>query len=95
MASAPSPFGQLFRNTDTGELAIVQWPNLPLAIFLIATVVRVAAHPHGGARTALSVVGAVSLAWWSVDEIARGDSVFRRVLGAVVLVGLLLSRLMR
>ncbi|MDQ1565146.1 MAG: hypothetical protein QOF96_26, partial [Actinomycetota bacterium] len=30
---------------------------------------------------------------WSVDEIARGDSPFRRVLGAVVLVGLVLSLL--
>jgi hypothetical protein len=94
-ASAPTAFGRFFRNSTTGEWAIVQFPNLPLAIFLVATLVRMAVHPHGGAGTALSVVGGVSLAWWSVDEIARGDSPFRRVLGAVVLVGMVLSLLMR
>jgi hypothetical protein len=92
-ASTPSAAGRLFRNSATGEWAIVQFPNLPLAIFLVATLVRLAFHPHGGAGTALSVVGGVSLGWWSVDEIARGESPFRRVLGAVVLVGLVLSLL--
>jgi hypothetical protein len=91
--SPPSAVGRLFRNSDTGQWAIVQFPNLPLAIFLVATLVRLAVHPHGGAGTALSVVGGLGLAWWSVDEIARGDSPFRRVLGAVVLVGLVLSLL--
>jgi hypothetical protein len=94
-ASSSSAFGQFFRNSDTGEWAIVQFPNVPLAIFLVATLVRDVFHPQGAAGTALSVVGAISLIWWSVDEIARGDSPFRRVLGAVVLVGSLLGLLMR
>lgn len=93
-ARAPSALERLFRNPDTGELAIVQFPNLPLSIFLIATAVRLAAHPRGGAGTAFSIVGAGSLAWWSVDEIVRGDSWFRRGLGAVVLVALVLSLVM-
>jgi hypothetical protein len=92
-ASPPSAVGRIFRNSDTGQWAIVQFPNLPLAIFLVATLVRLAVHPHGGTGTALSVVGGLGLAWWSVDEIARGDSPFRRVLGAVILVGLALSLL--
>jgi hypothetical protein len=95
MASPPSGFGRFFRNADTGELAIVQFPNVPLAIFLVATLLRLAFHPHGPGGTALSVVGTASLGWWSVDEIARGDSPFRRVLGGVVLVGMALSLLMR
>jgi hypothetical protein len=93
--SAPSAFGRFFRNCKTGELAIVQFPNLPLAIFLVASLVRLAFHPHGAGGTALSVIGGVSLGWWSLDEIVRGDSPFRRVLGGVVLVGLLLGLLMR
>jgi len=94
-APSPSPVERFFKNGDTGKWAVVQFPNLPLAIFLIATLVRVVAHPRSGAGTALSVVGAVSLSWWSVDEIARGDSPFRRVLGAVVLAGVLLDLLIR
>jgi hypothetical protein len=93
MGCAPTAFGRFFRNSGTGKLAIVQLPNIPLAIFIVATLVRSAFHPHGAGGTALSVIGAVSLAWWSVDEIARGDSPFRRILGAAVLVGLVLSLL--
>jgi hypothetical protein len=88
-------FGRFFRNADTGQWAIVQLPNVPLAIFLVATIVRRVVHPHGAGGTAVTVVGAVSLAWWAVDEIARGDSPFRRVLGAVVLLSLSLNLLMR
>jgi hypothetical protein len=45
--------------------------------------------------TGVSIVAGVSLAVWAVLEIARGDSPFRRVLGAVVLAGALLGYLMR
>jgi hypothetical protein len=37
----------------------------------------------------------VSIVWWAVDEIVRGDSAFRRVLGGVVLVGSVLGLVMR
>ncbi len=76
---------RFFRNPETDELVIAQWPNLPLGIFLAATAVRLAFRPDGDAGTAVSVVGGVSLTWWAVDEILRGDSPFRRVLGAGVL----------
>jgi hypothetical protein len=94
-APAPSAFGRFFRNPETGELKIAQIPNIPLAIFVVVTAVRLAFKPHGTGGTALSVVGALALVWWSVDEILRGDSPFRRVLGGVVLVGFSLSLLMR
>jgi hypothetical protein len=86
---------RFFRNSETGQWAIVQIPNLPLAIFLVATLVRRAFHPHGAGGIALSVVGGVGLAWWSVDEIVRGDSPFRRLLGGVVLFTSSLRLLMR
>ncbi len=77
-----------FRNPDTGEVVIAQRPNLPLAIFLVATGVRIALHPHGAAGSITSAVGTVSLTWWAADEVLRGDSPFRRVLGGVVLAGI-------
>lgn len=90
-----SPIDRFFRNPETGRLTIVQAPNLPLAIFLVATAVRLVLHPEGTVGTAVSIVGTASLVWWSVDEIARGDSPFRRVLGAVVLAATLAGLLLR
>jgi hypothetical protein len=74
-----------FTDPDTGKLVVAQWPNPSLAIYLVATAVRSLAHPEGTAGTALTVVGTTAILWWSVLEIARGDSPFRRVLGAAVL----------
>jgi hypothetical protein len=75
----------LFRSPDTGKLVIAQTPNLPLGLFLVATVVRRLADPDGAAATAAAVVAGVALVWWAVDEVLRGDSRFRRLLGVVVL----------
>ena len=94
-APPASALERFFRNPRTGRWAVVQFPNLPLALFLVATAVRLAAHPRGGGGTVLSVVAGVSLAWWSVDEVVRGDSPFRRLLGAVVLIGSAAGLLLR
>ena len=77
---------RFFTDRDSGELAIAQRPNAPLAVFLGVTLVRVLLHPDGGAGAAITVIGAVALVVWAALEIALGDSPFRRVLGAVVLI---------
>lgn len=88
--STPRPEGsavaRFFTNPDTGKLAIVQWPNLPLAVFLAATSVRILTRPEGAAETAAAIVGGAAILVWAMLEIARGDSPSRRVLGSVVLV---------
>lgn len=76
---------RFFRNPDTGRIVIAQWPNLPLWIYLGAVVVRTMFSPEGRVDTVVSAVGAVGLAWWAIDEVLRGESPFRRVLGGVVL----------
>ena len=91
----PASLGGFFRSRETGKLAIVQLPNLPLALYLVATVVRLALDPSGTFGGAVKVIAAASLVWWSVDEIVRGDSPFRRVLGGVVFGALVLSLLTR
>lgn len=78
------------RSPQTGKVVIAQAPNLPLWIFLAATAVRLALRPDGAVGDVVSVVGGVSLAWWSTDEVLRGESPCRRVLGAVVLTSLAL-----
>ena len=86
---------RFFENPETGRVVIAQPPNLPLAIFIAATAVRLIVRPEGDLGTATSVIGTGALAWWAADEILRGDSPFRRVLGAVVLVATVIGALTR
>lgn len=86
---------RLFRNDETGRVVIVQAPNLPLWIYLVATAVRMALHPTGAVGKAVTLISTAALVWWSVVEIGWGSSLFRRLLGAVVLVGVAVSWAMR
>jgi hypothetical protein len=75
----------LFRNRRTGRMTIVQVPNVPLALFAIAWLVRRFAHPSGALDTALAVVATVALVVWAGGEILRGVNPWRRLLGGAVL----------
>ena len=75
----------LFRDRRTGEVVIAQWPNLPLIVFLAASVAKRFLDPAGGFGTVLTVVVLGSLLWWAGDEVLRGVNPFRRILGAVVI----------
>ncbi|MCU1373151.1 MAG: conserved rane protein of unknown function [Actinomycetia bacterium] len=77
-------FDWLCRDRTTGRVVVMQVPNLPLAVFLVATAVRVIAHPHGAIGTVFSVLGTVGLVWWAGDEVLRGVNPPRRSLGGVV-----------
>ena len=71
----------LFRNRETGRITVAQFPNVALWIFLLAVVMGWFVR-HGPASTALDLVGLAALAWWSLDEVARGVNPWRRILGA-------------
>jgi hypothetical protein len=70
-------------------------PNLPLVVFFVAAFVRRVFQPHGAVGVVVSVVAGVSLAGWSIDEIVRGDSPFRRLLGGFVLVAMVVGLVVR
>lgn len=88
-----SALGRFVRNPETGEVVIAQPPNLPLWVWLAATVARLSFRPDGSLATVLSVVATVSLVVWALLEIVRGDSPFRRVLGGVVLAAVVIGLL--
>ena len=73
-----------FRSQD-GQLTLWQVPNPALVVWLAAVVLGwfdlSASHER-----AVSGVRHGALLVWSLDEVVRGSSPFRRVLGAVVLV---------
>lgn len=78
---------QKFRNffTDSdGRVVVGQWPNVPLIIWLGSALLnRVIESP--GLSSALTFLAFSAGGYWAVLELARGDSPFRRTLGAVVL----------
>jgi hypothetical protein len=67
-------------------MVLAQWPNPALAVWMVAVVVG-RTEVLGAARSAtLACVGQGALIVWALDELIRGSSPFRRLLGAVVLV---------
>ena len=82
----------LFRNRETGQITIAEFPNVALWAFLATVVVRWFVG-HGSLRTALDVVALATLAWWAIDEVVRGVNPWRRLLGvggcAIVITGTL------
>ena len=75
----------LFRNRRTGQYTVSQWPNVALGTFIVARLLYVFVD-----WSALRWISVAALALWAIDEIVRGVNPFRRILGAVVLVGLFL-----
>ena len=82
----------LFRSRRTGRITIAQAPNWTLAVWLVTTAALRLGNPQGGLRDALTLVATLALLAWSADELLRGVNPFRRILGGVVLAGLVLSR---
>lgn len=75
--------GWFFRNPHTGELVIAQLPNPPLLVWLGGTALQLVVDDS----PLLEAVTSLGLIWWAILELVEGESPFRRVLGAIVLVG--------
>jgi hypothetical protein len=87
-ASIRSVLEWTFRDRTTGRIVVAQAPNLPLLLWILATVLRWLLDPHGRWGTAVSVVGTGALIFWAADEVVRGVNPWRRFLGTAVLLGL-------
>lgn len=73
-----------FRDSD-GTWAIAQLPNPALTVWLITVGVR-SIGIISGRNAALAEVGRGALVVWAADEVFRGSSPFRRLLGVIVVV---------
>jgi hypothetical protein len=65
-----------------GRVVLAQPPNAALSVWLLSTA---ASWTGLGDHAALTRVGQGALAVWALDEIVRGASPVRRLMGAVVL----------
>ncbi|WP_375274503.1 hypothetical protein [Methylorubrum thiocyanatum] len=93
-------FDWFFRDRRTGAVVIGQWPNLPLWIFGAAAALEwlleaLAPGLPAPVFAGLRLVALLSLAVWALDEILRGVNPWRRCLGGVVLIGIVVSLLGR
>jgi hypothetical protein len=82
-------FDRLFRD-GTGEIIIAQPPNLPIVIWVSATLLKLV-FQTGQVKLILDLLAFSSLLYWSFLEITQGANYFRRDLGVVVLIGLIIS----
>ena len=80
-----------FRSREDGRIVLVQWPNAPLIAWGLLTLLRVVLRPDGGLRTALELAATAALLLWSVLEVSSGVYPFRRALGGVVLLSVLVG----
>lgn len=70
---------------DQGRLTLGQWPNPAIGVWLVAKILAWT-DLLAISDDRLADVGRGALLVWSLDELLRGASPFRRLLGAVVLV---------
>jgi hypothetical protein len=76
------------------RFAIVQFPNLALAVALVASLA--AGFTEGAAHRSLRAVSYLALGVWAYEEIRHGENWFRRALGtgfAIYLIASLTSAL--
>jgi hypothetical protein len=82
-------FNRLFRD-GTGAIVIGQPPNLPILIWVSATLLKLVIKT-GQVKIFLDLLAFSSLLYWSFLEITQGVNYFRRDLGVIVLLALIIS----
>ena len=84
-------FDRTFRDSQ-GQIVIAQMPNLPIIVWLTATLLNLI-PTNSNIHTGLDAIAFGSLFTWAWLEISQGVNYFRRLLGFVVLLGAIASRL--
>jgi hypothetical protein len=68
-----------------GEMVLARWPNPALVVWLVTVLVGWTGMLGSVRGATVAGVGRGALVVWSLDELVRGESPFRRLLGALVL----------
>lgn len=84
-------FNRTFRDND-GNLTIAQMPNLPILIWLAATLLALLIT-SGNFHRGLDALAFGSLFTWAWQELFQGVNYFRRLLGLIVLLVAIASKL--
>ena len=86
-------FNRTFRDSD-GKIVIAQMPNLPILVWLAATLLQLFPFSiSGNIHSGLDAVAFGALFTWAWQELFQGVNFFRRSLGLVILLVAIASRL--
>jgi hypothetical protein len=77
---------------DRGNLVIIQPPNLPILVWVTATLLKFV-FQSGSIYLGLDTIAFGSLFTWAWLELFDGVNYFRRGLGLIVLIGAIASRI--
>lgn len=87
---SPSHLGQISKlSVQVKGLTVAQFPNAPLAVWLIAKVVG--STTSGSTQHVAQDIGLAALAVWAALELVSGINWFRRGLGLMVLIGITMA----
>jgi hypothetical protein len=85
----------MFRSRKTGRITLMQLPNWPLVVWLLASAVTWLVHPRCRVGDFLGFLASAALVLWAGGEVLRGANPFRRLLGVTVLAWLVFSLVSR
>ena len=81
----PSIIDRVFKNKD-GKWVIIQFPNLLLSVWIILLLLNALMHNQH-----IRLLQSAVLFAWAYLELTKGESYFRKSLGAVILIGVTVS----
>jgi hypothetical protein len=81
-----------FFRDKNGQVVIGQPPNLPIIIWLVASLSQLV-FKAGQINLGLEILATGSLFVWAILELFQGVNYFRRTLGAIVLISLVASKI--
>jgi hypothetical protein len=87
-----SLFDKTFRDIE-GNFVIAQPPNLPLLVWLAATLLKLVPMKSDSISIALDTIALGALFTWAWLELFEGVNYFRRTLGFMVLIGAIASKI--
>lgn len=90
MSEKNSSWDLFWRNKD-GRITVWQFPNPPLIAWLVFMVLSRVMH-DGRLHAGYEFLSMAALFTWAYLEITSGESYFRKMLGGVVLLVLVISR---
>lgn len=82
----------LFEDKDK-NVVLAQKPNLPIISWVLFTLIAIVL-PEGRPQLAVELIAFGSIFTWAWLELFQGVNTFRRILGAIVLIFIIFSRML-
>jgi hypothetical protein len=72
-----------FRDQRSGRIVVAHIPNVAILLWMGTLVARQFVESGTTARSIVDWTGSIALGWWAIDELVRGVNPWRRSLGLI------------